>query len=465
MPEEQANGVEVGVGARTGPQTLSIVHQLVTSGLAQLNKGMPATYTAYRTIRLHPTVALARMWAVAPIVAGEWTVESDDGVPDERQKLIQDIMLPMREPLIQRIIEDDIDYGWSPSEKVFDRRVIDGTNRIIISNVKPLLVDITHILSDTQTGAFAGFTQSSAFGNAERKPLPLEYCLLVNDRVEGDNLYGKPLLENVRKTYDNWADANAGAERYDALMAGGLWVIHFPSGTSRIDGVEKDNDEIANDLIGKVQSAGAVAVPRVVPQHVLNISEGNTAIGRPVDAWEIEIKQHQGQQTNFIERLRYCDILLMRGMLTPERALMEGEHGTQAEAGEHIDAALTHKELQHRHVTRRLNWHVVDQLLALNWGEAARGTVRLVAAPLADATRAFFQTVYTEMLKHPTGSMQTIGQIDLDSLQDAVGIPKNTEVTQPVVQNPGTIGLDAEVKDRLKGLFKSAAGGDNGDGE
>ncbi len=44
---------------------------------------LPPTYKTYRQMAKHPTIAVGRALAAVPVLAAEWTVESDDGVPNE----------------------------------------------------------------------------------------------------------------------------------------------------------------------------------------------------------------------------------------------------------------------------------------------------------------------------------------------------------------------------------------------
>ncbi len=96
-----------------------------------------------------------------------------------------------------------------------------------------------------------------------------------------------------------------------------------------------------------------------------------------------------GQQQGFVDRLRYLDSLKVRGMLLPERAILEGQHGTLSESQSQGNLALLQAELVHHHLTREINRQAVDPVLEANWGPAYRGKVRLEAAPLSDANQGF----------------------------------------------------------------------------
>ena len=237
--------------------------------------------------------------------------------------------------------------------------------------------DITEILVN-ECGTFAGLKQSKVV-------LPVQNCLLLSFRVEGTDWYGTPLLENARETWNDWRDANRGAARYDRKVAGAHWVVRYPQ-RQEIDatGRTRESADMAQEVLSTLEASGSIAL-------LNEPTAGDPA--NPSQQWLIELLEDAGgRQPTFVERLRYLDSLMARATLIPERSVLEGQYGTKAEAGEQIDLALTHADLAHRHVTRLVNWHAVDQLLAINWGDEYRGTVRLVASPIRDAKLQYVRT-------------------------------------------------------------------------
>jgi len=433
----------------TGPQLIGRV-----TGVNELAKYLPATYATYRTIRRHPTIALARALSIAPVVAAEWSVEADDDVDDDVVKFVQDQLIGLHEPLMQSAMECGIDYGWAPFEKVF---YVTRDGRIGLQKLKPLLVDITEVLIVKRTGAFNGFKQTPSDG--EPITIPVEYAFNVPFRVEGTNWYGVSLLENIRPTYNTWMDANDGAARYDRKLAGSHWVVYYPPGTS-IDGTtgkEEDNGVLADRILKTLEASGAVSVPRIVAKYLDQLNAQ-----APDKSWEITmLSDDSPRQPSFIERLNYLDKLMVRGLLLPERSLLEGQFGTKAEAGVHADAAVTQRDLEHRHVTRMVNWYMLDQLLALNWGEEMRGKVRLKASPLSDDAQQWLREIYRKLLENPNGFLEEFATIDRDALKDTLGVPKAAEVTptEPRVL-PQVPGMDADdpLARSVRTLYAQGAG-------
>ena len=117
---------------------------------------LAAGYETYRRMRRDPTIALARALAVAPVVAGKWTVQADANVPREVRGWIDKQFLTVREPLLETILKHGyVDFGHQGFELVWG---LDAAGRQCILRFKPLLPDITEILIDGH-GGLAGLRQ------------------------------------------------------------------------------------------------------------------------------------------------------------------------------------------------------------------------------------------------------------------------------------------------------------------
>ena len=215
-----------------------------------------------------------------------------------------------------------------------------------------------------------------------------------------------------RSSCDDWKDCNDGAKRYDLKLAGTHWVIKYPPGTGTVKGETKDNGEIAELLLAALESSGSLAIPTTtaqVLQEMINAEVAN------LYAWQVELLQDGGhKQESFGKRLKYLDNQKVRGLLMPERSLLEGEHGTKAEAGEHIGLMLTNMEAIDRSITRMFNQQLVNQLLQLNYGDELVDKVRLVSAPLVDTQISFLREIYKGMNDN---------DINVQALRDKLDVP------------------------------------------
>ncbi len=333
-------------------------------------------------------------------------------MPDEVVEFIRSIMLPLRINFLKCAIFGDTDFGWQPFEKV---HALDEQGRVTLIKLKPLLQDITTILIQA-SGAFNGYLQE--YGDGSSVVLPVEKTIHVATQVEGSDWYGRALLENIRKTYNCWIKTEEGAELYDKKMAGAHWLIRFPVGSTDVLGKTTDNATVAANVLKALIASSSVSIPVEQQAHP------------DAPAWDVKlIGDAVARQPSFIVRQEYLDKQLVRGMLFPERSLTEGIHGTKAEAGVHLGLVITNLGLLHDELTTLANVTCVDELLRVNFGPEAMGTVRLVPAPIVDEHRAFLQDLYLKIITNPAGFLEESSQVDTDAMKDMLGVPKTEEVT------------------------------------
>lgn len=392
-------------GETTGQQTISYIYSL---GELSRDYTRVGTYKQLRAVRKDPTVQLARGLLISCIQAGSWNIESDEGVRDDVTEFMEHILSLREDFLYNAIAYGKCDYGWQGFEKLFKIR----DNKIIIEALKPLLHDMTCILV-TPKGHFNGYRQKPIGGVVTAIDVPIEKCLHIAFGIEAGNLYGTPLLENIRKACDDWDDCNDGAKRYDSKIAGANWKMRYPPGTATIDGeAGVDNRDIATKAVTAMQSGGSVVLPSTTIDNLQELTSKETA---EAYKWDIDLIESKGdQQASFGKRLAYLDSQKVRGLLMPERSLLEGEHGTKAEAGEHIGLMITNMQEIDKAITRMINEQVVNQLLLLNFGDALVDKVRLVSAPLVDTQITFLREVYKD-LKDPN--------IDMGGMREKLNIP------------------------------------------
>lgn len=375
--------------------------------------GLP-TYKRMRELRVDPTIALARMLVVAPAVAAGWTTEGRDDVEQEMVDFIDEQLQSKRIHILRTALYAHVDYGWIGYEKVLS---VNAEGKIIIPKLKPLYHDITTILVDKATGAFAGLHQQPDI------ILPVENCLLISIDVEGTNWYGQPLLENSRKAVERWDKVELAAARYDDKIAGSHWKVMYPEGMSDFNGTLTDNYEIAKQILATLQSSGGVVMPSGFHIAKDDLEAGDTPPGVG-EGWDIDIlTDGSSGRSGFTERQKYLDALKVRGLGIPERAVLEGQFGTKAEAEAHADFAITNVEQRHEVVVQHLNWHVVNQLLRLNFGPEFENKVWLAPQPLSDQKRAILKSLYTTLLTTPEGFVEEFDSIDTAAMREALGVP------------------------------------------
>jgi len=396
----------------------------------QLVRGTDGTswYTKVRAMRTDPTISLLRDLVIGPILSSEWSIGHTEQAPDGAVELVTKNVQNIRSYLIENALTGLMDFGWQLFEKVW---AIDDNGQAIVDKIKPLLQDITQILVDTRTGEFIGSIQTpqypqtfeniiigddlvSGSGYIKSKDL-----ILCNINVEGTYWYGRAIMENEVIPYDGWLATNDAADNYDRKIAGSHWVIYYPEGVTDFnDAVDVDNFQIAQSLMQTLDRSGAVVVPLRVSQIIDEFNNTKEQM-----AWKIEmLSDMTSQQSNFIDRLKYYDALKARALGFPERAILEGQFGTKAEAEVHSDAAVAVAEYRHGKITEQISYQLVNDILRFNFGREAIGTVYLKAAPIADDKKIFLRQVFLTLMQHaPDVALE---KINADEVKETLGLPR-----------------------------------------
>lgn len=402
--------------ARTSEQVL--VSANVDGKLAK--RRMPATWAKkVREMRRDATLGFVRDLYMAPILASEWTVVSDDPKYADAVQLVYDAIVPKRHVYLRHILRGLLDFGWQAFERVQE---ITPDGQVTIKQVKPLLQDITDILVDAH-GEFVGVRNSASTLNNPVE-LAVNECVLVCRDVEGTNWYGEALMYRAERAYDSWNECDDAARRYDTKIAGAHWVIWYPVGSTPMNGEETDNFEIAKTLLRSLEASGRMAIPNKVLDHITDLN----SVDASKMAWRIELISASGtSESSFVGRQKYLDALKSRAIGVPERAVFEGQFGTKAEAEAHADFAIDNIEMGHVDIVEQTNRQISDPLLLLNYGEDYVGRVRVQASPLSDWKRAQLRSLYMAYFQSPEGLAEEIDKIDWDAIREQAGIPVRDE--------------------------------------
>lgn len=394
--------------SKTAPQVYTSSIDL-TTGILAPTQSQVAWIKTLRTIISHPTVKIARFLSIAPAVIRQWSTDGD--APKEVHDHIARYILPHRVNIVRDALLGMIDWGWVSFECLLD----DKQN---FASFKHLLWDITSLVVDPNTGDLIGvFQEASQY--VPQVTLYEPDCVTFYQNVWGQEWYGKGDVVDAQLPYNQWMAASQMAERYDAKIAGAHWVVHYPMGSSYIDGVETDNGSIAQTLLGKLKSSGTIAIPRAVQAFVDAANAGSEQ-----HQWKIEILESSANTSSGIDtRLRYLDMLMVRAFCMAERSLQEGQHGTKAEAETHADVAMAYIDMRLQHVIHRINQVVVASEIERHFGPEFVGRCTIIPEPMDADKRVYLQGVYDKILSTPEGFMDQLDDIDVNALREISGVP------------------------------------------
>jgi len=410
--------------SQTPPQVETIVNMFdgslqppsIPTTVAGLNLSAQAFYKLAREIRNDPTVRLVRELVMAPILKAGWSYEGNINAPDGAVDFIKSKMDPMRRNLLRTSMECCMDFGWCPYEVIIDE--------MWNLKVKPLLVDMTTILVNAADGSYMGLRQAPqfTFGGSFVYLNTAESFVVAQD-VEAGNYYGRATLRSLIDPYNETQAINKSSRRYDAKVAGTHWVIYYPLGKSRYNGVEMDNGEIAKQLLAKAESVGGIIVPRSVLQAIDTVTA--QAANNEAAQWKIELVSDKGSgQVAFENKLKYLDVLKVRAFGVPERSILEGQYGTKAEAEAHADIAMSNLDVKHEALCSIYNTELVNKYLRYHYGREYEGTVWILPAAMNENMVVFMRRLYLQLMTDPNILAQEYPNIDMNAVREGLDIPE-----------------------------------------
>lgn len=370
-------------------------------------------YHIIRQLRTDPTVQLARWAVLSPMIHTPWMYEKGKNGTQEMIDFLEETFLPLRDQLLARAVFGVLDFGWQPFEVIFKPE--DGY--IYIDDFKSLLQDYTTILVYVNTGRFAGFA-NEAIGMNASVIVTETYAQNSNFEVEGTDWYGSSVFRNLYGVINSWNTVQETANRYDKKIAGATWVIYFPVGETLYNGIKTANDVIAAALLNSLEASGQIAVPDDIQVYL------DDTLDREVKgAWRIElITAKNSSEPGFINRQKYLDALKMRAFALTERSVLEGTHGTKAEADVHGDVSLSNVDSRHRLICSGLNVQAVPQALSFNFGKKYAYSAYIKPAPLVDTQFATIKAIYERIIMDGDALAAEAKNLNMRAMRDELGL-------------------------------------------
>lgn len=398
---------------KTGPQVAVPSFSANKKKGGKLNKRPEINKVLFDRMMRDPTIRLAVDIIVAMLMRQPWGVEKGD--PDYNEQVMK-MIEPRREMMIRSTIRGLLRAGWRGFEVVYGQ--VDSVDCII--GIKALKNDITTPLAFADTGEFAGF-ENKGYGQYTETVIDAEHCIFVNFDDEGCGDLPDPLLKSVEGPFEKHEKCDEGAQRYDEKVAGGFLFGTYPVGATAYSvegGAETDNAVIFQGMIAAITSSGWAGVPvKIDPE---------TGEVRGKDAWSLEhIAAGGGLQPNFIARLKYLDALKLRAFGIPERATVEGQFGTKAEAAAHGDIAVLINLGRAGILLRAINDGPLRAINLSNHGDPDYCKLALGELPPED--RKLFGDIFTSLMGDPIFGDEVATSIDVKQLLKKLNVPTLSE--------------------------------------
>lgn len=393
------------------------------------------TYDVYREMLRDPTIQLSRAVVFGPIQGSPWrTVAANPDVPAEWVDFIRQAYEPLETQLKSQLLRS-LDFGCRSFEQIYDVRTFNNALRIAPKKFKPLRPDITRPLVDKDTGAYAGLRN----GGVSLTP---EQTLHYTYDLEDDDWFGRSRMENVRENaWWPWVCHQHTAHRLGRKVSSIIPIVKGPISLKEqdADGRDIDGFQAAMLILNALAQGDGVVMENLIAGADDMLNTGAVGDLSKLSRWVIEFFDSGSSSAAMgpvLDTLRYYDALKLRGWLRPERTATEGQHGTKSEVAEQADVGLAEGEQLHLDMVNVVNWHSVDRILAWNFGERARGQVRIEPTPLIDEKRAIYKLIFAALLANPGIIDLLASKLDMDAMSESLGIP----TTGPL--NPDIDGLD-----------------------
>jgi len=375
----------------------------------EIKPSLSVSFAYYRKERSHPTIALARELSIAPLIRASWSVEGPEA-SDEAIRLAQEIVR-LRRAYMNHACYCLYDFGFASFEQYLSE---DETLQL-----KPLLCDNISVLLDND-GTFDGVVVRDPLNSLNAVHLLPDQCVFLGLGAEAQTYFGTGHLEKARETYVDWKEANASARRYDRKVAGSFLQLTYAIGESPDEnGVMVDRAILAKKYVEQFESSGTAITP-VDREAFLNKAQAQL----PPDFKLEFLSDSTPRQGSFIERQKYLDSLMVRAFMLPERAILEGQFGTKAEAEAHSNLALVAMESVHEFLTEEFERQVLKPHLALMLGDEAADSVSLTAGSISNENLLWKRSLLEKLI----ASKPEL--IDVDALMDEVGLPKAEAVAE-----------------------------------
>ena len=367
-----------------------------------------------------PTIYLLRQIAISGIESAGWHVSSKEEIDEEILDFAKAQTKEIHSQVLRQAGLGCYDYGWAVFERIYK---YDKDGRLCVDRLKNLLQSMTIIESDEDTGAFTGLSQEDVL-------LQPDECLLFNFDVEGTNWYGRSPMLAAQKPFDSEVQINASRHKLNRRIAASHWLVYYPVGRTPTDdpSLTKDDEgkasnfEIANRIMERLLENGHVTLPNEIRSelNIMNESAGSA----DYQAWRVELLggDSSGSATFYTDQLRYEDALKARAFGFPERAILEGQYGTKAEAESHGDVAIQNLEQRNEELAKSAN-PVLQDLIAFNFGEEMRDMVFIQANPLIDRQKLQFQMIWDKFTQSPEVLLNEYDITDMRELRDKLMIP------------------------------------------
>lgn len=379
----------------------------------------------------HPTIVLAAITVMVPVLAAERTVEATEGAPKGAKEAVEKHVLPKIGRAVFECLRGLV-YGNKSFEKVWELK--DGL--YTYKKIKPLLPELTGLNVDAKTGEFSGVKSYAQGATGELIP-PTRSMVFTWDQ-HGSDVRGRPILKNCVRTHSNWLNCEDNLARLGAKVSSIIPVVKYPGG----DDIDLNGNKVSAYNTAVAVAQGMASGRPVVVQNLAKAQiEDLRMVGDLAKAslWEIDTINmgEAGSSINaLLAQLQYYDKLLVRAWCQPERSMLEAiTGGSRADSQSHGDIGTSVCDFIHGLIVECLSASLIDDFMRVNYGPETVGKVWLKAQAIADELKAFFADLVKAMCG-PKTINEFLKRINIDGLLSYVKLPREEGTDGPWEPEP-----------------------------
>lgn len=408
----------------------------------------PGTLQTYRLMDCtSPTLTLIKASIIAPIVSADPTfhvvtpegkkrprgVLAGDGVQtdelDKRADLIEQIFSPLWPDLMFDCCRS-LSLGHYPFEVIWE--VKNGRNWI--KEFVGLPPEWTAVLVDKKR-RYLGIRPMVQISGPDLIGWNSFNC--VYD-CEARNHHGRPRHENARQEWWRQLQDDMQGSRLDDKSAGFVFSVAGPDTSFIDDQGNSITGKQAAQAIAQLLAAGrSVYLPNFAFSAKQIVANPDLAAATAFSIKQYDLGNVGPSQAAILNKLEYRDKRLVRAWCRPEREILESSRGGlgQGDSSVHGQVGIVDSEMVMGMFYRQINAGPVDDVLRLNFGPEAVGSVVIAPPPLADPQVEFLQKVILALMADQQASQEMLSRIDIPTLLDRTETP-SLETPKPIPAQP-----------------------------
>lgn len=411
-------------------------------------------------MRRFPTVNKVYKLLTAPLLAGVRSIEivDDAGKPDEAEKIKKAAtadLLPILELAMDGAMES-MHFGHWLQEIIWDQ-VDDRTAPVKVRSILPGQAEI-HVDEFRQ---FTGYKINDEWRDAR-------YAFLSVNDPHIDEVLGYSYNENALSTWFRATKSQENADAVERKAAGIQLILHIMQGVvmKDADGNDVDAATFAQNWMNAAVQGKSVTVPAMAFSKESIENKPELAEVPLVKIDTMDWGDTGPALMAHLERLQGLDVNIFAAWGVPERAGMESQHGSRADAEAHGNVVISISE--HLHTSRCGQW---DKQVTSRWQAAnfpgSKVKIKTMPSPLSDPQQTFLQELVIALANNKDAAPKLLANVNERKLLERVETPVVTEQeavkaladAEQKAQADKQAELDAKAKQPMGGRFAESGNG------